>query len=324
MRFVRGAQFAARAAKSVSARARRGFFVSALLLGACSAAIESSKLEDHVRREVPVPICLKSLERRSTAGVSAATPADYWSLVLPSYDVGSSMIDRSAPDCAGRDVFSDALFQDAEGSRTGMIPAKTDDLLETPGANDFKVLWLRAQHFASGEAAGPLALARPREGHAEVYAIGLYRGNATGSHFSIERLGPRMLVTASDEGCAGVKPGQACQTKLNIFLMNAGQLTSVASLVLDRIEYGLTPGTSGTVQYRMTGTPLFDPKSLRVSEQVVVRDSTETAIRKSNLDRTFVLKGSTLQPSAGSLWDQVVVNTGRSVPPPTAKPTHPR
>ena len=290
-----------------------GLALAAASLAACSAAVESSKLEDHARREVPVPICLKALERRSTAGASAATPADYWSLVLPSYDAGANTVDRSAPDCAGREVFSDALFQDANGARTGLIPARSEDLLLSAGANDFKVLWFRAQAFANGDAGGPLALARPREGTAEVYAIGLYRGDATTSHFAIERLGPRMLVTASDEGCASAKPGQACQTKFDVFLMNAGQLQSVANLVLDRIQYGTAPGVVGGVQYRMTATPVFEAKALRIKEQVVVRDSTQTAIRKSNFERSFVLKGSTLVPSAASLWDQVV--TTPSAPP---------
>lgn len=295
---------------------------SSLSLAACSSAVESSKLEDRARREVPVPICLKALERRSTAGASTATPEDYWSLVLPSYDTGGSTIDRSAPDCAGREVFSNPMFQDAEGSRTGVIPAKPDDLLVTPGANDFKVLWLRAQTFANGDAAGPLALARPREGTAEVYAIGLYRGNPTTSRFAIERLGPRMLVTASDEGCTSVKPGQSCQTRLDVYLMTAGQLVPSANLVLDRIQYGTSPGIAGTVQYRMTTTPVFADKVLRVTEQVVVRDSTQTAIRKSNLDRTFTLKGGALVPSAGSLWDQVVESPGAAPapPPPAALP----
>lgn len=285
-------------------------------LSACSAAMESSKLEDHARREVPVPICLKALERRSSAGASTATPADYWSLVLPSYDPGGSTIDRSAPDCAGREVFSNPLFQDAEGSRTGIIPAKLEDLSVTAGANDFKVLWFRAQTFSNGDAGGPLALARPREGTAEVYAIGLYRGNPATSRFAIERLGPRFLITASDEGCTNVKPGQGCQTRLDVFLMKSGQLLPAANLTLDRIQYGTAPGVVGGVQYRMTATPVFDPKLLRVSEQVVVRDSTQTAIRKSNLDRSFSLKGGALVPSAPSLWDQVVTSSSPPPPPP--------
>ena len=299
--------------------------VCALSLSACSSAVESSKLEDRARREVPVPICLKALERRSTAGASSATPADYWSLVLPSYDASSSMVDRGAPDCAGREVFSNPMFQDADGARTGMIPAKAEDLAIVPGANDFKVLWLRAQQFGNGDAGGPLALARPREGTAEVYAIGLYRGSATASHFSIERLGPRMLVTASDEGCTNAKPGQACQTKMDVFLMNAGQLVPAANLIVDRIQYGTSPGVVGGVQYRMTATPVFQPKALRVTEQVVVRDSTQTAIRKSNLDRTFVIKDGTLVPSAASLWDQVVGSGSSAAPtaPPSVAPAKP-
>ena len=279
-------------------------------LSGCSAATPSSKAEDRVRREVPVPICLKALERRSTAGASSATPEDYWSLVLPSYDAGSSTIDRSMPDCAGHELFQAGLPQDVEGPRTGLVPAKSEALLVSPGANDFKVLWLRVAQFANGDAVGPLALARPREGTAELYAIGSYRGRAETSRFSIERLGPRILVTAGDDACTTAKPGQACQSKLSVFLMNAGRLSPVADLTLDRIEYGSAAGIAGTVQYRMTATPLFEPKALRVTEQVVVRDSTQTAIRKSHLDRLFQLKGSTLEASAGSLWDQVVLPSG--------------
>jgi hypothetical protein len=310
----------------VKVSARFGL-ASVVLLGwatsGCGPAMGSSKLEDRARREVPVPICLKTLERRGTAGASSATPTDYWSLVLPSYDTGSSTIDHSAPDCAGHDVFSSPLFQDVEGPRTGLIPAKADDLAVSPGANDFKVLWLRIGHFGNGDAGGPLALARPREGTAELYAIGTYRGNATASHFSIERLGPRVLVTAGDDACSSAKPGQACQTKLAVFLMNAGQLLRVADLTLDRVEYGTAPGISGTVQYRLTATPFFEPKGLRVAEQVVVRDSTQTAIRKSNLDRRFELKGKTLTASTASLWDEVVATPSApaaSAPSAPAKP----
>jgi hypothetical protein len=286
----------------------------------CGSAMESSKLEDRARREVPVPICLKALERRGTAGASTATEADYWSLVLPSYDESSSTIDRSMPDCAGHDVFSGPLFQDVEGPRTGLITAKTEDLAVTPGAKDFKVLWLRVGHFGNGDASGPLALARPREGTAELYAIGTYRGNAQTSHFAIERLGPRILVTAGDDACSSAKPGQACQTKLAVFLMNAGQLLPVADLILDRIEYGTAPGVAGLVQYRLTATPVFDPKALRFTEQVVVRDSTQTVIRKSNLDRQFELKGSALTASTGSLWDEVVVAPSTPSAPAQSKP----
>ena len=100
--------------------------------------------------------------------------------------------------------------------------------------------------FANGDAVGPLALARPREGTAELYAIGSYRGRAETSRFSIERFGPRILVTAGDDACTTAKPGQACQSKLSVFLMNAGRLSPVADLTLDRIEYGSAAGVAGT------------------------------------------------------------------------------
>jgi hypothetical protein len=243
-------------------------------------------------------------------------PEDYWGMVLPAYDRNAGTIDRSVPDCAGRDVFASPMLQDAEGPRTGAIPAKPEDLLESPGPNGFKVIWLRAQHFANGDAGGPIALVRAREGYGEVYATGVYRGNAKASRFSIERMGPRILVTASDEGCAGVKPGQACQTKLDVLLMSAGKLSPATSVLLDRVEFGNAAGV-GNVQYRLSASPVFAAKAFRVAEQVVVRDATQTPIRKSNLERVFVLKDEKLVSSTGSLWDQVVVaNTTPPAPPP--------
>ena len=303
---------------------------AALAMG-CASAVESSKREDQARREVPVPICLESLERHGQSGqVSALQPQDYWKMILPSYDTASGTVDMSAADCAGRQPFQGDQFLGAEGPRTGSIQVKPKDAIITPAADNFKVVWLRTHEFAEGVSAGPLALVRPREGHAEVYAIGTYRGRPKHSRFSLERMGPRILVTASDEGCAKAKEGSACETSMVIYVMSAGRLKASARIPLDRVQYGSAPGIPGSVQYRLTATPVFEEKVVRVVEQVVLQDSSQTPLRKSHLERVFRLQGrGELRASKPSLWEQVkgqartqppAADTPQADPPPSSAP----
>lgn len=283
----------------------------------CASAVESSKMEDRARRTIPVPICLKALERHGSAGVvSSLKPEDYWALVLPSFDAGAMTVDRTAPDCAGRPVFENPELAEAEGPRTGPLPAKPEDAVVTPAPDGLRIVWLRTHTFADGTRAGPVALVRPREGYAEVYGTGFYRGRAKDSRFSLERMGGRFIVTASDEGCGGVKPNQACETSFTVLLMNAGQLVPSARFALDRVAYRTAPGVAGLAQYRLTATPVFQPRAIRVMEQVVVRDESQGVVRKSDLERVFRLEpGGRLVPSAGSLWDQVVGGAGENTAP---------
>lgn len=301
---------------SVGARWAWAALLATALLG-CASAVESSKREDQARREVPVPICLEALERHGPEGRAAALqPQHYWKMILPSFDAASSTVDISAPDCAGRNPFAGEEFLGAEGARTGNIQVKVKDAVITPAADNFKIVWLRTHEFAEGVAAGPLALVRPREGHAEVYAIGTYRGRPKHSRFSLERMGPRILVTASDEGCAKAKPGSACETTMIIYVMSAGRLNPSARIPLDRVQYGSASGIPGSVQYRLTATPVFEEKVVRVVEQVVLQDSSQTALRKSNLERVFRLEGhGKLRASKPSLWEQVKGEAGRQPAP---------
>lgn len=303
----------------------RGSFVVALLGLAsvgCAGAVESSKLEDGARRTVPVPICLKPLERHGGAGViSSLKPEDYWALVLPSYDSGTGSLDRTAPDCSGRPVFERPELAEAEGARSGPLLVKADNAVVTPGPDALRIVWLRTHQFSDGTAAGPIALTRPREGYAEVYATGFYRGRVKDSRFALERMGPRFVVTAGDEGCSGVKPNQSCESSFTIMLMNAGQLVPSAEFALDRVAYRSAPGASGPAQYRLTATPVFQAQAVRVMEQIVVRDESQGVIRKSDLERVFRLEpGGRLVPSADSLWSQVGGGNGPAENPAPAGP----
>lgn len=258
----------------------------ALSLGAaslvsCASAVESSKLEDVARRNVPVAICLKPLARHGAGGVvSALKPEDYWTMLLPGYDASSGTVDRAAVDCSGGQRLQTPDLMQAEGPRTGPVKVTEADVSVEAGPDGFKILWLRTHHFSDGSAAGPLALVRAREAYAEVYAIGLYRGDAAHSRFAFERLGPEILVTATADGCTGVKPNQDCETNLVVYLLSSGELLPGARFALDRIQYGQAAGVTGTAQYRFTATPVFEDKSIRVVEQVTIQDPTQGEVRK--------------------------------------------
>lgn len=293
---------------------------SSLLAGAlcgsgCAGAVESSRIEDRARRTVPVPICLKALERRSS-GVSVLKPEDYWSLILPSYDAGANTLDRSAPDCSGRLVFDKPELSEAEGVRSGSLTVKPETAVITPASDGLRIVWLPTHRFANEEAAGPLALLRPREGFAEVYATGFYRGNQKSSRFALERMGTRFVVTAGDEGCATAK-GKRCQSSVKVYVMRSGMLAPSADLAVDRVDFRSMAGVPGPVQYRLTVTPIFENKALRVVEQLAVRDENQSVLRKSDMERVFELKADgRLECKQQSLWDVEGVNAAPVAAPP--------
>jgi hypothetical protein len=295
----------------------------AFAAGGCAGAVESSKMEDRARRSVPVPVCVQPL-KRNTSGVSTVVPSDYWQMVLPGFDAGSATLDTSAPDCSGRPAFSESELLNAEGPRTGSIPANPDNLVVAPGPDNLRVVWLRTYKFGDDTWSGPLALARAKEGYAEVYGTGTYRGKPGSTRFSLERMGSRMLVTATDEGCGQNKPGQPCETAFNVYLLGGGRLAKAASFPLDRVDYRTFGGLPGLAKYRLTAAPVFQERMMRVVEQVVVEDANQSTVRKSDLERIFKLEpDGSLKPSAPSLWTEVDAQSRAAAPPPPPPPPPP-
>lgn len=288
-----------------------------LAASGCAGAVESSKMEDRARRTVPVPICIQPLER-STSGVSKIEPQDYWKMVLPAFDSGSSSVDSGSNDCSGRPAFAEADLLAAQGPRTGSLAAKPEHAVVAPGPDGFRVVWLRTFEFADGSWSGPLALVRSREGYAEVYGTGAFRGKVKTTRLALERMGSRILVTATDEGCGEAKPGQGCETAFTVYVLGSGRLNRAASLPLDRVDYRPFPGLPGLSKYRLTATPVFQEKGMRVVEQVLVQDANQGTVRKSDLERVYKLApNGKLETSVPSLWAQVV---GEGAPPAAAPP----
>ncbi len=315
----------------VGSVAARSLLVVASAAGmvSCAGAVESSRYEDTARRMAPIPICIRPYAQQYRGGgVPNLGPGDYWGIVMRNYDPTQGTLDRNAPDCSGRYVLSGQDLGQAEGPRTGLIRATEPDTVFGQAQGGFKIVWLRTHKFVDGTAAGPLALLRPKEQFAEVYGVGLYRGRADKSRFALERLGPDLVVTASDEGCPAARANESCETALTVFLLTGGRLHPGAKVSLDRVQFGTGApvGVAGMVQYHLTATPLFDETAFRVSERVSVMDGAQRELRRAELERTFVRRNRTdLVPSANSLWAQVIAGTGLTAgtPVPPSGPAAP-
>ncbi len=290
----------------------------ALLAGmssSCAGAVESSKAEDAARRAVPSAICVKPLPRHSKQGLpQSLSLQDYVSIVLPAYDREAKSVDSSALDCAARPLLSSPELSQADGLRSGPISIADSDVLVVPSADDFRVVWLKTHKFSDGTRAGPIAFLRPKDEYAEVYGVGVYRGRPD-SRFSLERVGSGLMVAATNDACAGAKATDSCDAVLTALLLSAGKLIPAATFSVNRVQYG--PGGSfgvvGTVQYKLSATPVFNDKGIRVVEQVVVRDSTQLELRKSEQERLFTrTRGAKLVSNTDSLWNQVA----RALSPP--------
>ncbi len=266
----------------------------------------------------PCPLCVKPLERSAT-GVSSGRARRLLEDGAAELRQRLRHRRRRVDELRGRPAFSESDLLQAEGPRTGSLPAKPDNAVVTPGPDGFSRGLARTFQFADGSSSGPLALVRPREGYAEVYGTGTYRGKLKNTRFSLERMGSRLLVTATNEGCTEVKPGQSCETSFDVFLLGQGRLGKGASLALDRIDYRPFPGLSGLAKFRLTATPVFQEKAMRVVEQVEVQDQNQSTVRKSDLERVFKLgQSGELKPSAPSLWSEVPEE--RAAPPPPPPP----
>jgi hypothetical protein len=284
---------------------------------ACAATEERPRTEDDARRLAPLPACLVQLPSKGakTEGVvKSLSEEQIWRLVYPSFDPAFGAADDSGRHslpadpvaCTGRAVLRD---EELEGGAPKPV-IKEGDVSLGGGGDRLKVAWLRSMTFDDGTEGGALALVRSFAGTAEVYAVGAFRGRPK-TLFSLERVGPEVLVVAEDQGCAGRKAGTACETPISVYVPRFGALDRAARFAEERVAYaeGTEPGVPGRVEYRLSSAAQYVPGGIRVLEQVLVRDELGREIRKAELERdyTFAPDG-TLVVSEDSLWSRVVAS----------------
>lgn len=282
--------------------------IGTLALSGCPETVRPARLEDKARQNAPIPACILRLPPKAgpKGFVRQLEWWQYYEATFPAFDVEQKKLPQGALPCTARPVFNDPLFNGGDSPKGWPRPVDEEDLVYGSGGDRLKIAWMRTHRWSDETEAGPLVLLRPKEDHAEIYAVGAYRGRTKKPYFAVERMGGEALVTAQDDGCTGVPTGP-CENTLTVFLPRAGALKVLTVLTLQQRAYALAgePGMPGRVEYQLTTTPSFEKGVIKVLEQVTAQDETGRVLRKAELQRQLTLQESELVESEEALWPRI-------------------
>jgi hypothetical protein len=277
-----------------------------LVSSSCGGTPVSSKTEDDARQMIPVPICVKRLPRGSEPGVVVSlTPEEYWSLLLPSYNRNEKTIDPSQPDCSGR-LSVKSLSPDG----TTSLPVDPERTALAPGADGLKIVWLPSHALSEGRFEGLVALVRQRESYMEVYAVGIHRGRPQGTRFTLQRMGPRLIVEGIQEDCQGDGSDRRCRAATSIYLMATGALRSAAGYPIEQAARANAKDGS-PLEYRFSASADYKDTAIELTEHLSVSAKGQGEIRSSDLQRAFRLEQGQLVASGESLWTKTLREIGQ-------------
>jgi hypothetical protein len=272
---------------------------------ACGSHVPRAGAEDVARSMVPVPICLERLPRAGDGGnLVALEEAEYWTLLLPGLTGADS--DRSGlVDCSGRRL-PEQLWVDAAKPRL----ARVAPAIVSPAADGMKVVWLPSHQRTAKRVAGVLALTRAVDAYFEVYALGAHEGLATGTRFGVERMGPDLVLTATEESCLAPKPGPddapRCRATTIVHSIRSGRLRLLGGFPVQ--DFGTTSDLGGSdLELRFSASVDFADDAVLLNERLSVLDPVHGEVRSSELSRRLVVLDDALVASAPSLWE-----TGRT------------
>ncbi len=283
------------------------------ILDGCAAHVRPPPLDDQTRRVAPLPACIEHLPARpsSTVGTMRTLREDQiWKLVFPGFDLEKHVLPQGSVACTGVALLNDATLQGGSPIRGWSAARQDGDIDFGSGGDRIKVVWLKLLTWPNGDIGGPIALVRPNERFADLFAVGLLRGPAERIKLGTERLGDDIVVTAEQDNCAGRKSGTNCESRLVVMFARRGELARAADLSSERVEY-VTPkdkGATGILEYRMTTALDYKPDGIHLTEQITVSDEAGRQLRKGEVERVFALddvagKLSAVEPS---LWDRFV------------------
>ena len=308
-------------------------FAGLVPLGCAHEAPSRSLVEDQTRRAVPLPACVYHLAPRrpeSAGTLRRLRDTEVVKLIFPTFDEDKRLLGAGAVACTGAALLTDASLASGKPARGSWPQVVEDaDLLYGSGGDRMRVVWLRILAFDDGTVGGPLAIVRGTEHFAELFAAGTLRGYGERTTLGTQRLGSEVVVTASDDGCVGRKPGDACEKVMHLFLPRGGALRPVGDLALERVAYGgpgdaserPEEGAAGTVEYRMTASADYRDDGVHVVEQVRVKDGSGAELRVLERERLFVWNDAgALTASEPPLWDTAVQFKASKPEKPAARP----
>lgn len=268
-----------------------------LLLGmffvACASPVRSAKSERTARNMIPVPICISVLPRGGDAQhIVVLTQEENLLAVFPALGSGIS----TRPNCAGRFLFEKISVEFVEKNLDSVVAA---------GADGMKIVWLNHHRSESGARLGTLALTRQVENLLEIYALGLHTAGSIAPSFSLERIGPELAITATNETCTSDR--KRCRASTQVYLMSSGRLIMAAEFPVAGVAKGTISEEPMPLTFRFSASASFNTTGIHVTEHISVTDPTQGEVRASDLEREFVLENGSLSASTPSAWSELLL-----------------
>jgi hypothetical protein len=245
-------------------------------------------------------------------------------LMFPTFNEQARSLPKDALGCTGEAVFSSPVFNGGQLVRRSAWPfvEQEGDITYGSGGDRLKVVWLRTHEFTDGTSAGPVAVYRTSERFAELFALGVHRGQPDKAHLGMARMGSDILVTMEQDGCSNRKEGSACETTLRVLLPRRGVPNELVVVPVERVAYK-NDRSKGMLEYRLTSIADFREDSIHLVEQILVKEDKGDTFRKAEHERHFLVDDSgNASASEPSLWDQFF-NT-EAAPAPKTSPPPPR
>lgn len=330
---------------------RRPAFTSlglALLLGAAAAA---STVACKKGPTGPMPLC--TAEVASGTAVESEVqelPADIWfSILLSNFD-RDKMLPADAPqDCTGSDSLTPTLPPRIEGEEeaepntvsgcpvgkdieTGRLPARplTDaDIVINEGPEGSSLVWVKATHYDSGEAVGPVARVEWTDKGVAVRNLGTLRAYAEKARMRIEvtGAGAKLLVVESDNCSFDDK---ICQRIMKLLPVVNDRFVTVplkqsadeGGACLGEAEFAMFEQYTSDLpdgwvrKFEIVRSVSFDGEAPLVAEQIVIRDKDPEQpeappqdFRSAANDRSLLYQDRYFE-TRKSVWDEMIENYG--------------
>lgn len=153
----------------------------------------------------PVPPALCSLERPS--GAPRPDAATWFALILRGYDPATGRVTSPPLDCTGAQVRWDGPALRCEDGRAATTalpdrPLGPADVVATSVSADSTLVWIPTTRYASGDAAGPVALVIAVGRELRVVALGPLRAYRDQARLRLEPLGATKVLVAEGDSCA--------------------------------------------------------------------------------------------------------------------------
>jgi len=248
-------------------------------------------------------------------------PASQWfSLLLYGY-MPSGAITRPATDCSGRRV--DWLSDRCSGlpgpsAPLADRPLTAADLVVGNPEGESRLLWALTEHFADGQAQGPVALVRFDAKSVKVEAMGVLRAHRTNTRLHLQNTAGGTLLVAEGEACTVPQDPSTCSRTARLVPLVENRFTPVdlsdaagkcvgSALLLLKSQGTIGHGT-GRKDFQFESALTYSADGVAVHEQLSVEERSKdgtagTFLRRVQAERRVFLQRGALLATAPSILD---------------------